>query len=151
MKNIAITIGILCASLLYIAFSSPDDLDIDERGNIVGAFNHLRETAQGKSFWKDQLKFAESELKWEIDDPERMAQLDREMDGILDETDESMEEFYRDYPDMRPTKAERQVEALRDKADEIEQMELDKELEQMRRERISELRKIIPLIRSKAL
>ncbi|WP_045856705.1 hypothetical protein [Teredinibacter purpureus] len=79
-----------------------------------------------------------------------MAQLDREMDEILDEADESMEEFYRDYPEMRPSKAELQAEALRDRADEIEQMELVKELEQMRRERISELRKIIPLIRSKA-
>ncbi|WP_045856703.1 hypothetical protein [Teredinibacter purpureus] len=62
MKNIAITIGILCAFVLYIASSSPDDLVIDQEGNIVGAFNHVREAAQGKSFWEDQLKFAESEL-----------------------------------------------------------------------------------------
>ena len=61
-----------------------------------------------------------------------------------------MEEMYREYPDLRLSPAKRQAEALRERADQIEQTELDRFIEKIRLERIAELRKILPIVKAKA-
>ena len=148
-SNLKLVFGFLILIFLYLNFSSPDKVVVDSSGNISGLINNLRETIQGNGFWEKQLQVAKSDLEWELSEPKRQAELDNELNQIMKETDESMEDMYREFPDMRPSKAETQAEKLRDRADEIEQQELDRELELMRQEAIIELKHIIPAIKEK--
>lgn len=131
---------------LFLYFSSPGKVVVDEQGKVSGLINNARSLVQGPSFWEDQLLEVNSELDWHLKEPQRQAELQRELENMSREFDRSMEEFYREYPDMEPSAAERQAEALRERADQIEQDELDRQLERLRLERIAELRNILPLI-----
>lgn len=55
-------------------------------------------------------------------------------------TDE--ERLYREHPELRPTAEERQAAVFRGRADALERVALDRELEQINLERIAELRRI---------
>lgn len=148
-KKIKIVSGLLVAVFLYVYCSSPGKVVVDKNGNIKGLINKARASIQMKRFWKNQLKEINAELKWQLGEPLRKAKLDREMKQIFNEFDQSMEEMYREHPEMRPSVAERQAEALRERADQIEQQEFDRYLEKMRLERIAELRNILPLVKSR--
>jgi hypothetical protein len=140
-------LGILIVAYLY--FSSPGKLVVDEAGDVEGLTNKARAILQGKSFWKDQLREVTSDLQQELSEPQRKAQLDREMNQGLRKFDQSMEEMYREHPDLRPSPEERLAQVLRDRADEIEQAESDRFLEKIRLKRIAELRKILPVVQAK--
>jgi sRNA-binding protein len=148
--KVKIVAGLLAATFLYLYFSSPGKVVVDNNGNVKGLINNVRASIQGKEFWKNQLKEVNSELEWERNEPQRQAKLDREMNQMFRELDQSMEEMYQEYPDMRPSAAERQAEALRDRADQIEQQEFDRYLEKLRLERIAELKIILPLVKARA-
>jgi len=123
---------------------------VDANGNIEGFINSIRASIQGKEFWKNQLKEVNSVLEWELGEPQRQAKLNREMNQMFREVDQSMEEMYREYPDMRPSAAERLAEVLRERADQIEQQEVDRYIDKIRLERIAELRNILPLVKASA-
>jgi len=126
----------------YVGLSSPDKVVITEHGQINGLLNEIREMVQGNSFWKAQLRSVRKELNWEFGEPARNAKLHREMSQFAAETDRDMQSFYREFPEMKPSRAEMQAEALRDRADAIESAELEREFEAMRQQRISELQRI---------
>lgn len=131
-------VAVLCMGYLYI--SSPGEVVVEENANVIGLFNKARESIQGKRFWKNQLIEVENELEWELGEPKRIAEFDREMRKDDREFQKEEEQFYQEYPDMRPSAAELKAEALRVRADAIEQAELDRELNQYRLQRIGELR-----------
>lgn len=147
--NIKMGCGSLIAILLFLYFSSPGNVVVDARGNINGSINRARESIQREAFWKDQLTKVNSELQWELGAPQRQMELDQEMNQMMRAIDQSMEEIYLDYPEMRPSPTQQQAESLRERADEIEQQELDLYLENFRIERISELREILPIVKAR--
>lgn len=140
--KLKIIIAALALAMAYVGFSSPGKVVLDERGRIKGLMNEAREVLQGRNFWKDQARFVQKELDWELGEPARKAKFEREVQQLDAEVNRDMRELYQKSPEMRPTPAERQAEALRDRADAIEMAQVERELEIMRRERIGELRKI---------
>lgn len=103
--------------VIYVSFSSPGKVVIAETSDIAGITNVARELVQGKTFWQEQLNAITTELNKLEAEPAETAKLNLEMDNMLIESQQDAEKMYRDYPDTRPSEAERQAEALRDKAD----------------------------------
>ena len=136
--------------IAYLCISRPGEVVVKDSGKVDGVINHARKMFQGKRFWKNQLIEIDKELKWELGEPKRKAEFDRELRLMDREFENEDKEFYREYPDMRPSAAERQAEALRERADAIEQAELDRELEKFRLQRIAELRRVRPVVQLKA-
>lgn len=132
---------------LYLYFSSPGKIIVDKQGNIGGMINNVRELIQGKRFWRNQLIEVNSELESKLEAPQFQAKFNPEMNQMVREIDPSLKEIYQKYPDLKPSAAERQADALRERADQIEQQELDRYLEKLRIERISELRKIFLIVK----
>lgn len=136
--------------VMYVSFSSPGKVVITETGDITGLINNARELVQGKTFWQGQLNTITNKLNKLEAEPAETAKMNREMENMRIEDQREMEKMYQDYPDTRPTEAERQAEALRDKADRIEQEEWDRMMEKERLEQIASLRKIYALVENRA-
>jgi hypothetical protein len=136
--------------VIYVSFSSPGKVVITETGDITGIINNARELVQGRTFWQGQLDAITTRLNKLEAEPAETAKMNHEMENMLIESQREMEKMYRDYPDTRPSEAEQQAEALRDKADRIEQTEWDRTMEKERLERIASLRKIYTLVENRA-
>ena len=136
--------------VIYVSFSSPGKVVIIETGDIAGIINNARELVQGKTFWQGQLDAITTRLNKLEAEPAETAKMNRELENMMAESKRDDEKMYRDYPDMRPSEAERQAEALRDKADSIEQAEWDRTMEMERLEQITLLRKIYALVENRA-
>lgn len=136
--------------VIYVSFSSPGKVVITETGNITGIINTAREMAQGKTFWQSQLDAIIAEIGRLEARPAKAAKMNRDMENMRIELQQGAEKMYRDYPSTRPSEAERQAEALRDKADSIEWAELDRMMEKGRLGRIASLQKIYALVESRA-
>lgn len=151
MNSTAKIAGALALLLvMYVSFSSPGKVVITETGGITGIINTARELVQGKTFWQGQLNAITTKLNKLESEPAETAKMNREMENMLIESQRDTEKMYRDYPDTRPSEAERQAEALRDKADRVEQAEWDRTMEKERLERIASLRKIYALVEIRA-
>lgn len=150
LQKLKISGGLIALAFLYLYFSSPEKVVVDEQGNINGLINNARESIQGKAFWRNQLIKVSSELEWELGEPQRQAKFNQKMNQMMREVNQSMEEMHKKYPDTRPSAAERQADALRERADQIERRELDRYFEKLRIERVSELRKILPIVKARA-
>jgi hypothetical protein len=137
-------------SVAYLWISHSGEVVVQDSGKIAGLINQAREALQGKRFWEKQLLIVDKELEWERGEPKRKARIDREIKELDREFDKDQEQFYREYPDTRPSAAERQAEILRERADVIEQAEFERELEQWRLQRIDELQKIKRVVEVKA-
>lgn len=135
---------------IYVSFSSPGKVVITETGDITGITNIARKLVQGKSFWRQQLVAVTAELDKLYGEPAETAKLNQEMNSMLDDAQREMEKMYQEYPETRPSEAERQAEVLRNKADSIEQAELDRTMDMYRLERIASLRKIYSLVEERA-
>lgn len=146
MKLIATVVG---AALVYLFLSSPEGVALDGKGNIKSVFNQVRAGIQGERFWKNQVKEINAELQMWLDQPRHEAEWNSEIDQMDREFNQSMEQFYRENPDMRPSAAERRVENLRMRAERIEMAENDRFFRKMRLARIAELRQILPTAKSK--
>lgn len=142
--------GLALLLVAYVNFSSPDKVVITETGVISGIINTARELVQGKTFWQGQLNAITAKLNKLEAEPAETAKMNREIEDMLIESQLDEEKMYRDCPDTRPSEAKRQAEALRDKADSIEQAEWDRTMEKERLERIVSLRKIYALVALRA-
>jgi len=129
----------------YLFFSTPGEVIVEGTGRIDGLANKAREILQGTRFWGNQLQEVESAISWQLSSPERQ----KEFESSLREVDRYLEEFHKQFPQLRPTPEERQIQALRDRADELESAQTDRLLENFRLERISELRAIYRMIEAK--
>jgi len=133
----------------YVSFSSPGKVVIRETGDITGIINNARELVQGKTFWQGQLDAITTRLNELEAEPAETAKMNREMENMRIEDQREMEKMYQEYPDTRPSEAERQADALRDKADSIEQAEWERMMENERLEQIASLRKIYALVENR--
>lgn len=152
MKNkiiILLGLAILVVVVAYLYFSSPGEVVVDEKGETVGMINKVRETLQGKEFWREQLREVDREIYNHISEPQRRAESSRDLDRALRQANQEMEEMYKKMPEARPSPAERQAEALRELADRIETAEVYRVLEVFQLERIEKLRNIRPLVQAK--
>lgn len=149
MKSKWIITAAVTLLVAFIGFSSPGEVVIDVRGKPKGIVNEIRAVFQGNKFMKDQLVFARKQLRQALDEPAKQAAIDKEMEPFFEELRQDEEQFYKDNPDLRPTAAEIEAEKLRRRADEIEQAEFDRMLEDIRKDRIAELVKIIRFLETK--
>ena len=133
----------------YLFFSPPDGVVADHNGKLAGVFNDARALLQGERFWEQQLIEVNNMLSWEIEEPSRRASSEREDEEFWKEIAANNEQLYLEYPDMRPSLVEQQVQQLRDIADNIENEELLREFEQFRLQTIDELQRIKALVELK--
>lgn len=142
--------GLALLLVMYVSFSSPGKVVITETGDITGIINNARKLAQGKLFWQGQLNEMTTRLIELEAEPTEIAKMNREMENMRIEVQREMEKMYQEHPDTRPSEAKRQAEALRNKADSIEQAEWDRTMENERLERLASLRKIYSLVENRA-
>ena len=146
-------IGSIFLLVSYLYLSSPDRIVINDSGEIEGIINKARSTVQGKAFWEEQLHVAKSELEWELAEPERLAELERQENQKSKDLQKLFEEAYERFPEIRPSPTERLAEALRENADRIERASARKSLlsilEEIRSRRIAEIRRAIQIIEDK--
>ena len=145
-KTKIILIGAGGLLLVYLGVSSPKGLVIDDNGNPVGILNNFRALVQGSGFWTDQQKALDIELTREINRPQEMANLTKQMKSMVEGVHQQMESMFQQYPERRPPLAQRQAQALRDQADAIERAETMAMLERIRVERIQKLKQLQMLI-----
>ena len=128
--------------IAYLAYSKSNKIAVDEQANVTGIIASLKEHAQGNDFWEGQLALVTNEIKQEESFPIKMAELKDNLNKIVIETQESMQQFYEENPSLKSVRsdAQRQADELREKADDIEQAEMDAFLEEMRLERIEKLK-----------
>jgi len=121
MKNkLIILFGLAILVVAYLYFSSPGEVVVNGTGEVLGLINNVRATLQGKRFWRGQLREVDSEIDKHLSDPQFMTETRRALDQVGRKTDQALEEVYKKNPEIRPSPAERQAEALRERADRIE-------------------------------
>jgi len=133
----------------YILFSSPTGIAVTKLGKPNGLINEFKEMAQGQSFWQDQEKVIIKKITSLNNQPAEDAKFEKEMAEFEKESRRDDEQFYRQHPDLRPSPAEKVAEALREKADAIEEQQLKKELEQDRLAELDELQHMLKMTREK--
>lgn len=150
-KQVCLILTILLFVVLhYLSFSSPGWVVVNKNGEIYGLTNKARAALQGKKFWRDQLHEVRQEVRLEESGILRMAANDRIPEKIGEDTNREMETYYRRYPQIRSSQAERQAEALRGQFDQIKWTEFNPFFEEIRQKRFQELRMIFPIVQSKA-
>jgi hypothetical protein len=140
----------LIVVLNYFYFSSPGRVVVNKNGEIYGLTNKAREALQGKKFWRDQLDEVRQEIEWEEFGILRKAANDRILEKIGRDTYREIEKYYRRYPQIRSSKAERQAEAIRGQFAHIKWIKFNPIFEEMRQKRFKELDMILPVVQSKA-
>jgi len=143
--------GVVVVALIfaYLLLSSPGEVVVNEQGQIDGLMNRTRELLQRKNFWEGQQRFVQKELKLELDEPTRMTEFKESMRELEENARHVMEKRYQEYPEMRPSPAQRQANALRELADKIEFAEFEREMELATRKRIERLRQVQHYIEAK--
>jgi hypothetical protein len=149
-KVFLILMILLIVVVYYLYFSSPGWVVVNKKGGIYGLTNKARAALQGKKFWRDQLREVKQEIQWEEFGIVRRAANDRILEKIGRDTNREMELFYRRYPQVRSSKAERQTEALRGQFDQFKWTTSHPFFQEMRQKRFQELRMILPVVQSKA-
>ena len=138
----------------YLYFSSPGRVVVNELGEIEGRLNKARAFLQGKAFWQDQLAEVTTEIRRQENLPKERAELWAIMTEALAQAHrkvaESMQETYREHPHLQPSPAKQAAERMRQEADRIEQAEALLLLTQKCRERIAELKRVLPLVKARA-
>jgi len=150
-KKVFLALMILLIVVLhYLYFSSPGRVVVNKNGEIYGLTNKAREALQGKKFWRDQLDEVRQEIQWEEFGILRKAANDRTLEKIGRDTNREMEKYYRRYPQIRSSKAERQAEGMRGQFDHIRWIRFNPVFEEIRQKRFQELDMILPVVQSKA-
>jgi hypothetical protein len=149
-KKVFLILTILLIVVLnYLNFSSPAWVVVNKNGKIYGLTNKVRAALQGKKFWRNQLHEVRQEIQWEEFGILRKAANDRILGKISRDTNHEMEEFYRRYPQIRSSKAERRAEALGGQFDQIKWIRFHPVFEEIRQKRFQELRMILQVVKSK--
>jgi hypothetical protein len=144
MKKIVIVLGVIAVYILYLAYSESNEIVINKNSEITGIIRKLQKYAQEDDFWKRQLVLVKHELRHEESFPIRMAELKGSLNKIVVEAQESIQKFNNKNPSLNLdlSEAQKQADALREKADNIEHREMDAIMEEMRLERIDWLKSV---------
>ena len=78
-----------------------------------------------------------------------MAEVERTIREVDKDANEIMEDLYRENPTLRPSPASREANALRRRADRIEEAQMWRMLEEHRLERVEKLRAALRYVKSK--
>lgn len=122
---------------------------MDETGAIHGALNNARAVLQGRRFWENQLKQAQLELNQRISQPALLAKHRDDLAKAMQMVDTSMDKHYAKHPELQPSKAQVEADALRERADQIEQAEFWRLAEMDRLKRITALQSILIAIEAR--
>lgn len=149
-KKVFMVLMILFIVVLhYFYFSSPGRVVVNKNGEIYGLENKARAALQGKKFWRDQLQEVRQEIQWEEFGILRKAANDRILGKIGQDINREIEKYYRRYPQIRSSKAERQADAMRGQYDHFKWIKFNPIFEEMRQKRFKELGMILPVVQSK--
>lgn len=132
--------------LLYFFVSVPDSVVLQSNGQLSGMGNEIRAFLQGKSFWQDQLSKLDQRVADLKEMPKRRDEVERELTKISKEADEKV---YHENPELRPTPAQRRADALRARADAIEDTEERKSFVKECSEKVDQLNMLMPIIEKK--
>ena len=143
---VALPVAAVVAALL---FGGSSTLRVREDGTIEGWLAQLRAGVQGQSFWKDQLEAVDEEITYLEAEPARDAEFQAEIRQWEAEERAQLEAMYREFPELRPSAAERRAEKLRRRADAIEHKAWDREWEMERRRDLRRLRQTRDVIRQR--
>jgi len=141
--------GLILVILAFMGFYTIENISIGKQGNPVGIVNTLRETIFTSHFWKGQERLIENKIAKLEDQPRKDAEeerLNRELDRQLKQ---DSEKYYLEHPEERPSAAEQKAQALRDRADEIENADVKAFLEKSRLEDLAEYRRMVDIVRRK--
>jgi len=103
-----------------------------------GVLANLRSILHEDLFWNNQRQALSTKLAEERNWPKRKAELDRTLNKAIAEVDQTLEEMYRENPELKPAPPT-QSERLYRMAEEAEQRELDAFVETFRQEEIHRL------------
>lgn len=132
----------------FLLGSMPDGVVVSPEREIQGSINNLRAGLNPEKFWQSQLAAASNELIYVQNEPNRIRQSNQEFARLEAEIRRENREFYREFSDLRPTAADRQIEAAQNRIEEIENREFNRWLLSYSRIREDELKSIISHIRS---
>lgn len=145
---------VLLALLTFVVhglyFSSPGWVVVNRNGEIDGLANRARATLQGKRFWREQLQEVNREISGEGSRPLRDAANERTWEDPVRDANREMEKFFGRYPQFRLSDAELHADAVAGRVNFTKWIQLNSYLEEMRRERFRELKRILPVVESKA-
>ncbi|TVL54824.1 hypothetical protein AYJ00_18560 [Shewanella algae] len=144
-KTAAFLLLVNICLLGYLAYSGPYELRVDDEGKVTGFSGQLKEFAQGKAFWIKQLKLVEKEISWEESWPDRQAEFQLKLDQIVSDVESLNKEYKQNYlhGDISESDALRaEADKLNDKANELEQIKINRIFEENRQARIKELQQI---------
>lgn len=127
----------------YFKFSSTDEIVINEQGNVNGVLNKLRYKLQDNHFLIEQKKLIETKLEDLKKEPERLKELDETIKNFIEDSKVRIAEFEKEYPNMKKSEVQIYIDELRQRADELEELENRKIFEEFRLKRISELELIL--------
>jgi len=142
---------LIVIAFIFVGFYNIDRISIDQQENPVGIVNTLREIVFPSHFWEEQERLIENKIADLEDQPRQDAEeerLNRELDRQLKQ---DSEKYYLEHPEERPSVAEQKAQALRDKADEIENIEVKAFLEKSRLEDLAEYRRMLDFVRRKIM
>jgi hypothetical protein len=142
IKTLVLLVGVNLGLVGYLAFSGPHEIRVTPHGEIIGFGGKLKEFAQGREFWVNQLQLVESEIDWERTQPQRQAELLSGLKEIVDEVEYQVASYRNDYPGEPMSQADllrEQAETLSQQANQLERDQINSELERYRLVRIEEL------------
>ena len=137
-------------SLLFLMLPTSGFADVALNNDCEpkGIIANIQVKLSSKKFWAKQLDEVEKAIHEERMWPGRLAEINREtteinreMEATISEIEAQSKDFYREFPDLRPSPAEQRVQMLRDKADRIERDEMYAKITQYTKERIKVLQK----------
>lgn len=149
LRNCKVALILVGSIVAYLYFSNPRGVVVNDSLEIKGVVNSARCLLQGKKFWEEQLSAAEGKLKAYAAWGESPEDAQKKINQVL-------EPLYAKYPEMRPSAAQEEAQALReeaqalrDRADRIENAPVDTAMKNMRVNLISETQRVIAAIKIK--
>lgn len=139
---------------LAVGYWPSDELSITQSCEPKGALASFKALLQGDRFWNSQLRHLDKEVAWTRQRLERRAKAQRYNERPERKSNKAMEELYAKYPNLRPSAAEtaakEEAEALRERADAIEQTALAEKEKRVFMKWLAELEECRPVLVSRS-
>jgi hypothetical protein len=128
---------------LAVGFWPSGDLAITQECEPQDVLASFKAALQGDRFWSRQLQHLDKEVEWIHWLFEMRASSARGKNGAV-------EELYTKYPKLRPSGAEEEADALRRRADAIDQIALEEKEKRVFGKRLAELENCRPMLVSRS-
>ena len=134
--------GALCVSLLsvtHFAYWPENEVAIGSECKPQGALSRLQAQAQGDRFWIGQIESIDANERVRKRQAGAIAAANANLEKVSERTEKTMEDLYTKHPALRPKPASVAATALRDRADEIGNAELQESIDKLLAERAAAL------------